>query len=252
MTDWAKHTAAIKATWDTLASAYNPTIVWADGVLDSLKGKNRIDQNEAAIAQEVGGELKSRIDAIDARRKEDKAPYLESGRAIDKAAKEVIADLNIRVEALRAVYGQYQRQQLEDRREAQRQETEAANQRAAEAEQDLKDARAKREAAETPEEVAEARNIEQAAGTKKIEAESESFAAEHARIDQKVEAPVSDNFKTITKKVQKFEVVDKTKLPPAYLIPNEVEIRRAVLRGEEIPGVRVWEETKTETRRRAS
>lgn len=39
-----------------------------------------------------------------------------------------------------------------------------------------------------------------------------------------------------------FEVVDISKLPIAYLLPNETEIRKAMKKGEELPGVRYYTE----------
>lgn len=44
------------------------------------------------------------------------------------------------------------------------------------------------------------------------------------------------------KKIKKFEVMDKTKLPFEYLLPDEVAIRKAMFEGTELAGVRYWEE----------
>lgn len=42
--------------------------------------------------------------------------------------------------------------------------------------------------------------------------------------------------------VKKFEVMDVNMLPIAYVLPDEVAIRAAMHRGEQLPGVRYWEE----------
>jgi hypothetical protein len=44
------------------------------------------------------------------------------------------------------------------------------------------------------------------------------------------------------KTVKKFEVIDKTKVPFDYLTADEVAIRKAMLGGTELPGVRYYEE----------
>ena len=43
-------------------------------------------------------------------------------------------------------------------------------------------------------------------------------------------------------KVKKFEVTDLAKLPLEYHIANETKIRQAMHAGQELPGVRYWEE----------
>ena len=42
--------------------------------------------------------------------------------------------------------------------------------------------------------------------------------------------------------VKKFEVMDVTMLPIEYILPNEVAIRKAMLEGVELPGVRYYTE----------
>ena len=46
----------------------------------------------------------------------------------------------------------------------------------------------------------------------------------------------------VTRKVKKFEIMDSNLLPREYLVPDEVKIRKAVLAGITVPGVRVYEE----------
>lgn len=44
------------------------------------------------------------------------------------------------------------------------------------------------------------------------------------------------------KTTQKFEVMDVTMLPIEYILPDEVAIRKAMLEGKKLPGVRYFEE----------
>lgn len=46
----------------------------------------------------------------------------------------------------------------------------------------------------------------------------------------------------VVKRVWKFEVTDKAQLPLEYLEPDLVKIRRVVLAGVAIPGVKAWQE----------
>jgi hypothetical protein len=59
------------------------------------------------------------------------------------------------------------------------------------------------------------------------------------RVDKKVE---TDSGSTSFVEHQCFEVVDITKLPTDYLLPNEVAIRSAMKEGKQLPGVRYFTE----------
>jgi hypothetical protein len=57
--------------------------------------------------------------------------------------------------------------------------------------------------------------------------------------EQKVEAD-SGSVKFVT--VKKFSIENISKIPYEFLLPNEVMIRKAMLEGKELPGVKYWEE----------
>lgn len=80
---------------------------------------------------------------------------------------------------------------------------------------------------------------------KKLEDGKISEATAMKKIDALPEAPmtVQGNKGAIkTSKVKKFEVIDKSKLPIEFLLPDEVAIRKAMHAGQELPGVKYWEE----------
>ena len=45
------------------------------------------------------------------------------------------------------------------------------------------------------------------------------------------------------RKIQKLRITDKSKLPLEYLIPNEVKIKSALLKGAKVAGAEIYEET---------
>ena len=59
------------------------------------------------------------------------------------------------------------------------------------------------------------------------------------RVDKKVE---TDSGSTSFVEHQCFEVVDITKLPTDYLLPDEVKIRASMKLGTKLPGVRYYTE----------
>lgn len=59
-------------------------------------------------------------------------------------------------------------------------------------------------------------------------------------------APTRGDFgaTTVSRKVWKFRLVDKMKVPEAYLVLNEPEVRHAIRQGvREIPGLEIYEDT---------
>lgn len=68
---------------------------------------------------------------------------------------------------------------------------------------------------------------------------AERKAAEIEKVENKVEAKTGSVTFSMLRKVR---IVDETKIPRAYLVPDEVRIRKDALAGVVIPGVEVYEE----------
>ena len=68
-------------------------------------------------------------------------------------------------------------------------------------------------------------------------------AARHLEAVPEAQRHVSTEKGAVTiVKIKKFKVVDLSKLPIEYLLPNEVAIRRAMYDGKQLGGVEYWEE----------
>lgn len=76
------------------------------------------------------------------------------------------------------------------------------------------------------------------AGTLKVETAAKKLEA----MPDKPTHFVGNKGSMTIKKIKKFRVEDLSKLPIQYHLPNEVEIRRQMLAGVELPGVVYWED----------
>lgn len=83
-----------------------------------------------------------------------------------------------------------------------------------------------------------AADLERAEVQARVEREDRERAKTFASQQKAVEADKSKNVRMVTQ----FEIEDVTKLPQRFLIPNQSEIRKAAIAGEQIPGVRIWKE----------
>lgn len=61
-------------------------------------------------------------------------------------------------------------------------------------------------------------------------------------LDKPLQSVVTDNGEVKFRTVKKFEVIDVRLLPVNYLLADEVKIRKAMLEGVLVEGVRYWEE----------
>lgn len=75
-------------------------------------------------------------------------------------------------------------------------------------------------------------------GTLKVE----TAVKKMEELDTAVDKVVTESGSLTFMEVEKFEVVDITKLPFDYLLPNEVKIRQALKAGIKLEGVRYWTE----------
>jgi colicin import membrane protein len=227
------------------------------------------DEVEKAVA--ALGDVSARRKALEARRKDTKAPMLEAGRRIDQLFKELDAPLAEAEASLKTgikVWRDAERKQIEaqqcaeeERRRAEfaaaeekrreeeaqaRAEREAAARAAAKAEADVKkgdrDAERRVEAAKRAEEQARIREMV-AKETQPVVATAIAPVSEQASQIKTADVTVS------VRKVWKFEVEDASRVPSAYRVVDERLIRKAVSEGvRDIPGVRIFEDEQIATR----
>lgn len=142
-----------------------------------------------------------------------------------------------------------------EKADAERRAAEEARQAAATAAREAAEARARGDAEAAAKAVEAAREASKAALRADAKADrvesaaaqkSESLQAEAAQVVAPVVQRAAPKVTGLTfTEVAKFEVIDKTKLPMEYLVPDEVRIGKVVraLKTEaNIPGVRVWME----------
>lgn len=83
------------------------------GVINSIGSLN---ENEWAAR--VAKKIKDHLDAVEAARKEVKAPFFATGQEIDKAAKDHCADLERELHRLRSILGEYEKKRRDQLAEA--------------------------------------------------------------------------------------------------------------------------------------
>lgn len=191
--------------------------------------------NECAV--EAVRDIKALMAEIEACRKTVKAPVLQLGKSIDKAARDFCGALiteQARVQKLITGYADEQRRiafEAEKKRRAEQERLERERQAAAE----------KLKQAETPEAVKEARaTVEQA-----VKAEADVKAISTA--PEKVSG-------LVVRKVKDFKIVDIDALHKArpdlvHIMPKRSEILEAIKTADSIPGLEIFEETKTSIRK---
>jgi phosphoribosylaminoimidazole carboxylase (NCAIR synthetase) len=89
---------------------------------------------------------------------------------------------------------------------------------------------------------AEALKIAERVGDGKGKLKIETAVRKIGEIDTPAKAVTTGAGMVKFKTVKKFEVLDKTIMPFEFLVPDEVAIRKAMLAGHEIKGVRYYEE----------
>jgi hypothetical protein len=243
----------------------------------SLTVDSQESLNAAVI---IGGNAKRTAKAIDAKRKEIILEPSEFVKSVNGLCKMITDQLDEAERTVKQMIGQHQAQVELDRRKQ-----EAAARKAAEelqaklrAEAEEANRKAREEAARKAEEETRARLAKEAEERAKREAESKAQAEERAKREAAeieaarnkaqeeaakheieaptVLAPVIPAQEKVTRtetgtsahprKVWTFEVLDVALVPTEYKIVDEQAIRDGIKMGiREIPGVRIYEETKT-------
>lgn len=182
-------------------------------------------------------EIKSIADDVEKCRKKVKAPVLELVKSIDQAAKDFtlsLADEQRRVNALITSYATEQRRiafEAERKRQEEQQKLEAEREAAA----------AKLKSAATAEEVKEARaTVEQV-----VKAEADIKAVLTA--PKKTEGLVVRTVKGF--KIIDIEALHKARPDLVHVMPKRSEILEAIKSAESIPGLEIFEQTKTSVRK---
>lgn len=210
------------------------------------------DEFTQSIAVESARELAGLSKMVEKSRTDFKAPILELGRAIDSKAKELVVGIELeskRINGLVTAFQDTQRRKAEAaerarlaeiRRIEDEQRKSAAAQEQSRIDAESAFTRKERTAAE------EALRVEQSKQAE-LQRQSEAARASVTVAPAKVEG-------LVVKKVWRFEVVNLEMLCKQRRDLCKIEasisaINDAVRRGErEIPGLRIWEETKTEVR----
>lgn len=236
------------------------------------------DQETLNIAVMLGGNAKKIGKAIDLKRKEIIAEPSEFVKGVNGLCKMITDSLDEAEKVTKQKIGQYQARVEMERRERERKakeeaealqrklqaEAEEANRRAAEEARKRaeEEARIKREREEAEARERGAKKAEMEALAKKAEEErieairkAEEEAAKNAVQAPVVVAPVVQEAPKVTRtevgsssqrKVWTFEIINAAEVPVEYKVIDEQKIRDAIKMGtREIPGVRIFEETKT-------
>lgn len=89
---------------------------------------------------------------------------------------------------------------------------------------------------------AEAAKIAARVGEGRGKLKIETASTKIANIEKAPDKVIADNGSVTFRTDKKFRIVDITKIPYAYLVPNEVAIRQVMKEGKELPGVEYYEE----------
>lgn len=222
-----EYTDPLRAQIDELIS-YEKEITQPLYLVDSyLKAQQKAFEQEEAErrlkAQREAEAKRLEEEKVIAERRRKEAQEAEAKRALErKAAEEEAARLKAAADAQAAaeerkakLFGRKTPEQVEAERFA--------------AEQKIEQERKEKELALQQQEAEEKARIE-----REDKERQKVYAAEQKAIA--AEKPKN------TKMVKKFAVVDDTLIPRRFLILNETEVRKAMLAGEQIPGVKIWEE----------
>jgi len=190
----------------------------------SSKGIATVDDGfEATIAAEAQSALRHLIKGIEESRKDAKAPVLEIGRQIDSVAKDYIEEIKAEESRVAKLLGAFQIVERDKKLAAERQARIQEQKVMAGAAQQL----------DADIDYTELMDVAQA----QIATLRKEAAAKH-------EAVAGVKVRTTTK----FEIVDEAetlKARPDLFSLNESKIRAALKTTKTIPGIKVWEETKS-------
>ena len=179
------------------------------------------DEIENAKAAEVIGEVKTLLKSIDERRKQIVKPFNDYVKMVNAFARTFSGPLQTAEKHLRGVIGQYAYRQ-----EQQRRAREAELRRRQQEEQRRLEEEAK------------------AAGFQPVQ-----LPEMHVPVGRETTRTETS---TVTTKMQwTYQVVDKSKLPVEYILPDDKAIKQAISAGvRDIPGVKIFEEPVVRVRTR--
>lgn len=181
------------------------------------------DGFEAQIAAQAQSTLRELIKTMEESRKLAKSPILEVGRNIDAISRDYIDDVKAEESRIAILLGAFQKVEREKKLLAERE---------CKIEEDQLVERAFEEALETGDPF----KIDETAQAKITRLRKEASAKHDAVKGVKVRTSI------------KFEIEDEVVLKfhhPELFSPNESKIRAALKNTKTIPGIRVWEETKS-------
>lgn len=194
-------------------------------------------------------QVKRLAKAVEERRKEVTKPLLEQKKNIDDYVKKLMAPLEKVEASLKTTLIAWERKLEQERREAQRKlEEQAAKERKAHQEK----MRAEEERLALEKLQAEMLGSDEPENTFEKEKQEAELERQKYEVEKKIEADkrmVAEHRVTGTQKVWSFVVESPSEVPNEYKIVDERLIRAAVRGGiREIPGVRIFEETKISVR----
>ena len=214
------------------------------------------DQETLNISVMLGGSAKKIWKAVDAQRKAIILEPAEFVKGVNSICKMLADSLDEAERITKSKIGQHQARVEMERREAERKAREATEQLQRKLQQEAAESnwKAAQEAAARAEAEARARKASDAE-IEQAKKQAEEEAAKIAVVAPIVVRPVVQEAAKVTRtesgsasqrKVWSFEVVNETEVPREYLVVEQGKIRDAVKMGTRtIPGVRIYEETKT-------
>ena len=192
--------------------------------LMSSKGIETVDDGfEATIAAEAQSALRHLIKGIEESRKLAKAPVLEIGRQIDSVAKNYIEDVKAEESRIARLLGAFQIVERDKKIAAERQVR-------------IQEQKVMAEAAKQLDVGSDNTNL--------LDDAQAQIAILRQEVAAKHDAVAGVKVRTTTK----FEIVDEIALKfhrPDLFSPNDSKIRAALKTTTTIPGIKVWEETKS-------
>jgi hypothetical protein len=196
---------------------------------------------EQTVAVEIGQKFRTWIKDVEAARVEVKAPFKERAELVDSLAKEAVAPIKAALTRVSALVSCFQQQEADRVRLAEEVRQKEIARLECERVKREEDLRAKQETMVSEKDLEEAIVAEQAA--KKAEADAYARIAAPMPAAQKVTGAA-------TRKEMCYEVTDVHALYHARpelvrLEANAAAIRATVVAGMTIPGMRIWEETRT-------
>jgi len=214
-----------------------------------------IDTESVSQASSLLGEVKVRCKRVEELRKFFTAPLNEQVKKINNRFKMQLEPLQQMERSLKTKLEDYLREEERKAQEKARRQQEKEEEERRVGEEAERKAREEAEAKRR-----EAENLKNPEERRRLEQEAEEKEKEASRIKDERELAIPEmiqasprNIRTenglISKKtVTKFEVVDKSKLPLDFLVPDEKAIRKAISEGKEIEGVRVYQDIQVSVR----